>query len=189
MYGFWILAIIFGAVGTALIALGVISWRLYHYYDDGLEYTYEYIGKHSGFAHKTRTTFYGGISDKENLSEEEYQKYSKVLKKKKFWSAFDDYKETMYVVGGILLVAAFMLCIFAIFLPVGAQHEVLYWQNFVEMVENTISNSNEYQTIGIAGDIIEYNSWLTKVKTSQQIWGNWSMYHKVNLSQLGYIKI
>lgn len=189
MYGLWILTIIFGSVGIALVGFSILSYKLYSNYDNRLEYKYKYTGEHSGITYESSTTFYGGKSDRKNLSEEEYQKYSKILKKKKFWSAIDDAKEVLYGIGVILLVAAFVLCIFAMFVPIGAQHEVVYWQNFVEMVETTINNSNEYQTIGISGDIIKYNSWLTKVKTSQELYGNWSQYYNVDLSQLEYIKI
>ena len=58
------------------------------------------------------------------------------------------------------------------------------------MVEATLdSTTNEYETAGIAGRIIEYNSWLTKARTSQEFYGNCSSYFGIDLSQLEYIKL
>ena len=188
MYGLWLLVIILGTVGAMLIVLGCISHKLYRHYDNSLEYAYVYLVNEAG-EYSTTTTFSGREFDKQKLSEEQYQRFSKRYRVMKFWSPIDDAHEVLYFIGGVLLVIALIIALFAIFLPIGAQHEVLYWQNFVEMVETTIDGADSYQTAGIAGDIVKYNSWLTSARTSQEIYGNWSSYYGIDLSQLEYIKL
>ena len=188
MYGLWLLVIIMGAVGAVLVALGYISHKLYMHYNDSLEYAYVYLVNESG-EYTTTSTFSGRDFDKKKLSEEQYQRFSKRYRAMRFWSPIDDAREVLYSIGAVLLIIAFVIALFAMFLPISARHEVIYWQNFVEMVETTIEGADTYQTVGIAGDIVEYNSWLTGARTSQEIYGNWSIYYGIDLSQLEYIKL
>lgn len=187
MYGLWILVIIFGSVGAALLAFGLISTVLYRYYRGKLEYKYKahYYNQEC----METTTFYGWDSDLKHLGQEKFDRYSKILKKKKICGKLDDIHGTFCFIGTVLLIIAFFITIFAIAVPIGARQEVAYWENFVEMVDNTLDGASDYETVGIAGKIIEYNSWLTKARTSQEFYGNWSSYFNIDLSQLEYIKI
>ena len=188
MYGLWILVIILGSVGAALLAFGIISNVLYDYYCDKLQYKYK--TRYYGQECMETTTFYGWDSDLRHLGQEEFDKYSKILKKKEICKKLYRVNEIFYAIGIILLIIAFIIAIFAIAIPIGANQEVAYWENFVEMVEVTLdSTNNEYETAGIAGKIIEYNSWLTRARTSQEFYGNWSSYYNIDLSQLEYIKL
>ena len=188
MYGLWLLVLIMGTVGVMLIVLGHISYKLYRHYNDSLKYTYVYHVDDCG-EHTTTSIFSKGSFDKKNLSEEQYRHLSKRYNTRKFWSLIDDVREVLYFIGVLLLIITFVIALFAIFLPIGAQQEVLYWQNFVEMVKTTIDGADTYQTVGIAGDIVKYNSWLTSARTSQEMYGNWSIYYGIDLSQLDYIKL
>lgn len=189
MYGLWILFIIFGFVSIVCFTLAIASHKLFYYYEGKLEYVYEYNG-YDDQVYRDTAKFYDTYSDRERLDESECKRLRKILRKREFWSALDDGEEPFYVVGVLTAIIAVILLLCAIFVPISAQHEVLYWQNFVQMVETTIGNtSNEYQTFGIASDIIEYNTWLTNAQTSQQVWKNWSCYYGIDLSNLKYIQI
>lgn len=187
MYGLWILVVIFGSVGAVLLAFGIISKMLYHYYRGKLTYKYK-TRCFDGECMET-TTFYGWESDLKYLGQEEFDRYSKILKRKKVFEKLCNIHEAFCFIGITLLIIALAITIFAIAIPIGSRQEVAYWENFVEMVDNTIEGASGYETAGIAGRIIEYNSWLTKARTSQEFYGNWSSYYGIDLSQLEYIKI
>ena len=189
MYGLWILFIIFGFISIVSFTLAIASDKLCHYYGRKLEYVYEYKG-YDDKVYRNTFTFYDTYSDRERLDGSECKRLRKILRKREFWSSLDNGEEPFYVVGVLAAVIVVILLLWAIFVPIGAQHKVIYWQNFVQMVEATIgSTSNEYQTFGIATDIIEYNTWLTNAQTSQQVWKNWSCYYGIDLSNLKYIQI
>jgi hypothetical protein len=57
------------------------------------------------------------------------------------------------------------------------------------MVENLVEGSSGYQDVGITSKVVDYNSWLARARSSQEIYGNWSSYYNIDLSQLEYIKI
>ena len=188
MYGLWLLVIILGAVGAVFLAFGIISNALYDYYREKLKYTYK-VRCFDGECVET-SIFYGWNSDLKNLGQEEFDRYNKILKKKEVCRKLDKICGVLGVIGIILLVVAFLIMFFAITIPIGSRQEVAYWKNFVEMVGVTLdSTNNEYETAGIAGKIIEYNSWLTKARTSQEFYGIWSSYYGIDLSQLEYIKL
>ena len=106
-----------------------------------------------------------------------------------FWDNLSDNNFTFYIIGTLTCIAAVILLLCAIFIPIDAAEQVVYWTKFVPMVENLIDNSTGYQDVGITNKIVEYNSWLTKARTSQEFYGNWSSYYGIDLSQLEYIKI
>lgn len=140
------------------------------------------------------STFYNGATQIEYLKKEgrddELKKLQSAYKKKEFWDAFPNAVRGIAV--GIAVIVGIVLFIFiltSIINPLCVKQEVAYWENFVEMVELTIGSASDYQTVGIAGDIINYNSWLAEAKTSQELWGNWSSYYNIDLSQLNYIQI
>ena len=188
MYGLWILVIIFGSIGIASLAFGLISKVLYDYYCGKLRYKYK--TRYYNEEYMETTTFYGWNSDLKRLGQEEFDRYSKILKKKQICGKLHEVYGVFCFIGAVLLIIAFFIMLFAIAIPVGSRQDVAYWQNFVEMVEITLdSANNEYETAGIAGKIIEYNSWLTKARTSQEFYGNWSSYYNIDLSQLEYIRI
>jgi hypothetical protein len=188
MYGLWILVIIFGSVGVASLAFGIIPKVLDNYYSKKLKY--KYVAHYYNQECMETTTFYGWESDLRHLGQEEFDRYNKIFKKQKICDKLGDVCDFFRFIGIILLIIALFIAIFAVSVPIGSRQEVAYWENFVEMVETTLdSENNEYETIGIAGKIIEYNSWLTQARTSQEFYGIWSSYFGIDLSQLEYIKI
>ena len=81
MYGLWILVVSFGLVGTVSLAFGIISKLLYNYYCNKLRYKYK---THCyGQEYMETTTFHGWNSDLQHLGQEEFDRYSKIFKKKK----------------------------------------------------------------------------------------------------------
>lgn len=185
MYGLWILVIIFGIVGGILIALACLlsnAWKVRS------KYTYKYTGE-SGWTDDY--VFSASDADKRRLSEEDYNKYLKQYKRySKLYNCYTSDADVPCGVIGVLLVAvAIGLILAAIFVPMEATKEVAYWSEFAPMVENLIENSTDYQGIGITEKVIEYNSWLAKARSSQEIYKNFSAYYGIDLSALEYIKI
>lgn len=140
------------------------------------------------------STFYNSATQIEYLKkegrEDELNELQAAYKKKEFWDAFPSVVQGLAVGIAIIVgIALFIFVLISIINPLCVKQEVAYWENFIEMVNLTINNASDYQTIGIAGDIINYNSWLTEARTSQEVWGNWSSYHNIDLSQLDYIQI
>ena len=186
MYGLWILVIIFGVVGLACVIPAAIAAPMYRKYRDQLRYKYPCS---CGKDHYLESTFGDLDWDRERLSEEEYNRLHKIYRKYKFWDGLycTDAEFSLGIVGIICLVAAVIMIAPAIMVPIEAMEEVIYWQEFKPMAENIINGSDSYQSLGITDKIIEYNTWLARARSSQEIWKNWSMYYNVDLSGLEYI--
>lgn len=185
MYGFTILAIIFSTLVLLAILFIVLPEPMYRRQEKKLKYT-DPVGFYE-------TTFYGGASEVKRLNEYEPELLKELIRRKKierFWYKLYMFSDEAKV--GILIISIFLAIIFipiSIIFPINAAQEVSYWQEFVVMVENTISSANEYETVAIADKIIQYNSWLVEARTSQEVWKNWSMYYNIDLSELNYIKL
>ena len=184
MYGLWILFIIFAAVAVGAFVIGGLSYPLYSKYKEQTHYSYQYATGHWD------TDYYTGHSrDKKYIKEEDIPKYEKAYRKKRFWDKLSDNNYIFYIVGTLACIAAVILLLCCIFIPINAAEEVVYWSEFVPMVENLVGNSTGYQDVGITSKIVEYNSWLARARSSQEIYGNWSSYYNIDLSQLEYIRI
>jgi hypothetical protein len=184
MYGLWILVIIFAPIAIATLTVGVLSNTMYHKYRNDTVYSYQYMSGHWDTDHYT-----GSDRDKRYIKEEDIPKYEKAYKKMKHWDKLNDYSFTFEVIGTVACIAAVILLLCAIFVPIGATREVAYWSEFAPMVENLVEGSSGYQDVGITSKVVDYNSWLARARSSQEIYGNWSSYYNIDLSQLEYIKI
>lgn len=184
MYGLWILFIIFAAIAAVAFVIGGISYPMYNKYKNQTRYSYQYaVGRWD-------TDYYTSTNcDKRHVGEENIPKYEKALRKKKFWDGLSDHNFVFYIIGTLACIVAVILLVCAIFIPLSAADSVAYWSEFAPMVENLVDNSSGYQDVGITNKIVEYNSWLAKARSSQEIYGNWSSYYGIDLSQLQYIQI
>lgn len=180
MYGFWILAIIFGIISALALITEKVGESLEAKYREELRYM---DGDYS-------STYEGYNYEKKRISAEELPKYEENLKKHKFWKKFN-YRAGFFlgVIHGVLAFCFLIVVIIAIVNPITAKVDYVYWKEFVPMVEDIVGGSSEYQALGITSDIIEYNKWLTHARTSQEVWGNWSSYYNIDLSDLRYISI
>lgn len=184
MYGLWILFIIFAVVAAGALVIGGLSYPLYRKYKEQTRYSYQYS---TGY---WDTDYYTGHSrDKNYIKEEDIPKYEKAYKKERFWDKLSNSNFIFYIVGILACSAAVILLLCCIFIPISAAEEVVYWSEFAPMVENLVDSSTGYQDVGITNKIVEYNSWLARARSSQEIYGNWSSYYNVDLSQLEYIKL
>lgn len=188
MYGPLLVTIILTSIFLIALSLAILPEAMSSHYRkkcrfwDGRSYCMEW------------NTFFNGATQIDYLKrdgrEDELKKLEAAYKKREFWDKFPGAVHGLAV--SIAIIVGIVLLIFvliSIINPLCVKQEVAYWENFVEMVELTIGNATDYQTIGIAGDIINYNSWLAKARTSQEVYGNWSSYYNIDLSQLEYIKI
>ena len=184
MYGLWILFIVFATVSTGAFIFGGLSYHMYKKYKEQTLYSYRDLDGHWATSH------YSGHSyDKRHVKEEDILKYEKAYKKMRFWDGFSDHNFVFYIIGTLTCITAVILLLCSIFVPIGAAEQVAYWSEFAPMVENLVDNSTGYQDVGITDKIVEYNSWLARARSSQEIYGNWSSYYGVDLSQLQYIQI
>lgn len=184
MYGLWILVLIFAPISIAAFIIGVLSNRMYYKYKEQTHYSYQCVSGYWDTDHYTGTNW-----DKKHIKEEDIPKYEKAYKKMKYWDKLNDSYFIFYIIGTIACIAMVILLFCAIFNPICAAEEVAYWSEFVPMVENLVEGSSGYQDVGITSKVIDYNSWLAKARSSQEIYGNWSSYYNIDLSQLDYIKI
>ena len=181
MYGIWYIVIGLAVIATALIILGCSVEKLRNKYEKNLKYVEnDYPESYRGYSYQ-----------KERIPAEELPIYEANLKKYEFWNnAYcGDINELLCGLGILFAVVSVILIFVAIFVPLGAQAEAVYWQEFVPMVENTILGSDLLQDIGITEKVVEYNSWLAKARSSQEIYKNFSAYYGIDLSILEYIKI
>jgi hypothetical protein len=180
MFGLWILVMIFAPIGLACVILGSIAIKCYRICKNKLEYRdskgYSWNYSDSNF-------------DRTHCPPEDLPRVQMAYKKIKFWDWMDDNEGAFYVIGALCLIAAIILTLVAICAPLGAIQEYAYWQQFKPMAESILASSDPYQSIGITDKIIEYNAWLAKARASQEAYGNWSMYYKLDLSQLDYIRM
>lgn len=190
MYGLWILVIIFGITGLACVISAAMAEPMYHKYRNQLYYKYE-KQTYSGQTYIDETRFDNTTWDRKRLSEEELSRLEKIYRKYKFWDNLycSDAETSLGIIGTICLIVAVIIIIPAITVPIGAMEEVAYWQEFKPMAEDIINNSTSAQALGITDEVIEYNTWLAKARSSQEIWKNWSCYYNIDLSTLDYISI
>jgi hypothetical protein len=188
MYGPLLVTIILAPIFLIALTLAILPEALASHYRnkcqfwDGRSYRMEF------------STFFNGATQIEYLKkdgrEDELKELQAAYKKKELWDAFPSAVQGLAVgITVIVGIALFIFALISIINPLCVKQEVAYWENFIEMVELTINSASDYQTVGIAGDIINYNSWLAGARTSQEVWGNWSSYHNIDLSQLEYITI
>ena len=188
MYGLWILVIILGVIGLACVIPATIAEPMYRKYRDQLYYKCQKETL-SGQRYIDETRFDNTTWDKERLPEEEFNRLQKIYNKYKFWDGLycTDAEATLGILGGVCLGVAIIMIAPAIMLPIEAMEEVVYWREFKPMAENIINGSDSYQSLGITDKVIEYNTWLAKARSSQEIWKNWTRYYNVDLSGLEYI--
>lgn len=181
MFGLWYIVIGLAIIATALIVLGCSVEKFRDKYEKNLKYL------DNGYPE----TYRGYSYQKKCISAEELPAYETNLKKFEFWDDMycDDANEWLCGLGVFFAIVAVAFIFVAIFVPLGAQAEAAYWQEFVPMVENTVSGSDSLQSLGITEDIIEYNKWLSRARSDQAFWGNWSQYNGIDLSGLKYITI
>ena len=184
MYGLWILFIIFAPISIAAFIMGALSGTMYHKYRNDTMYSYQYMTGRWSTDHYT-----GSDYDKRHVKEEDIPKYEKAYKNMKRWDKLNDNYFVFYIIGTIACIATVILLFCAIFNPICAVEKEAYWSEFGPMVENLVEGSSGYQDVGITSKVIEYNSWLAKARSSQEIYGNWSSYYGIDLSQLEYIKL
>ena len=184
MYGLWILFIVFAIVFAVAFIIGRLSNYMYKKYKEQTCYSYQYM---EGY---WNTDYYtGSTRDKRYIKEEDIPKYEKAYRRERFWDVLSDYDFVFYIIGTVACIAMVIVFFSAIFTPLGAANQVAYWSEFAPMVENLVDNSTGYQDMGITNKIVEYNSWLARARSSQEIYGNWSPYYNLDLSQLEYIRI
>ena len=181
MFGLWYIVIVLAIIATVLIALGSSVERFRDKYEKNLKYV------ENGYPESYRGYSY----QKKCIPAEELSTYETNLKKYEFWNDMycEDANEWLCGLGIFFAIVAVAFIFVAIFVPLGAQAEAAYWQEFVPMVESTISGSDSLQSLGITEDIIEYNKWLSRARSDQAFWGNWSQYNGIDLSGLKYITI
>lgn len=180
MFGLWILVMIFAPIGLVCVIIGSIARKCYYSYRNKLEYK-----DSEGYS----WTFSDSNFDRKRCSPKDLHYLQRTYKKKQFWDWLDDNEGVFYVIGVICLIVAIVLTIVSICVPFEAVQEYVYWQQFAPMAEDLLVSSNGYQSIGITDKVIEYNTWLAKARASQEAYGNWSMYYKLDLSQLDYIRM
>lgn len=189
MYGFWILVIIFAIIGITCLVLSSTAKSYYKKYKEQLTYEYEIKGYY-GDPVKRERMFDCDDRDKELLSEAEYLRLKKIYQKYRFWyNMYYDVEEGLFITGGVCVALAVIFVFISILVPINAAEEAAYWQEFKPMAEDIINNSTSAQALGITDEVIEYNTWLAKVRSSQEIWKNWSSYYNIDLSTLDYISI
>lgn len=90
------------------------------------------------------------------------------------------------VIAGALSICFLPICIIA---PLQAQKEVNYFITQKEYIEMAIENGEELENIAITQEIIKQNEWLARAKASVETYGCFSMYYKINFSELTPIVI
>lgn len=187
MYGPLLLVIICLPILIATIIFGKISYAKYKKYEKQCEY-FDFRPFHHeiNFFHGSDWEYNilkeTGQEDKIPVLEKAYKKY---LFWKKFWG-FEIPRDIIIVVCGVAVVVGSLVTIIG---PTSARYDVAYWEEFVPMAQEVIDGSDEHEKIAIAGDVIEYNTWLAEAKTSQKFWGNWSSYYGIDLSELPILTI
>ena len=182
MYGPLIVALITLPIFLIALFFSIVPTQLRKYYNGKRRFVTPY---------GNTTTFDDAHCDVDQLTRagraDEIPKFREAYNKYRFWDKVEDNNTiaiAIAVLSSLVLVTFFLV---GIIQPIAMRQEVAYWQNFVEMVDLTIGYANDYEKAGLAGNIIEYNSWLTQAKTSQEIYGNWSSYYNIDLSHLEYI--
>ena len=177
MYGPLIGFLITLPIFLVLLFFTIAPYQLYQHYDKKLVYGYDQI------LGLTREKSYCGHKwQKEELTPVQVEYYDRVLEKKKFW--YNLWKEEAFAplsfVAGLVL---FVFLLFAIFNPILARTELVKWEEFAIIAEETLESASQTEKYTIASKILEYNEWIADARASQRIWGNWSSYYNIELPE------
>lgn len=187
MYGPLLLVIICLPILIATIAFGKIAYSKYKKYDDQCYY-YDPRPYHQEIEY-----FHNADWELKLLheigQEEKIPALQKAYAKQHFWHKLWYNEWCRDIIIGICGVAVVVSVLVSIIAPTSARYDVAYWEEFVPMAQEVIDGSDEHEKIAIAGDVIEYNTWLAEAKTSQKFWGNWSSYYGIDLSKLPTLTI
>lgn len=108
----------------------------------------------------------------------------------KYWKYYEFYEKTFYFFVVLIAVLSFTIFIFGLISTIGllnANYEVREYSAMYDMITETLENSNDLSTVGVASKVMEYNEWLAGARFSQEYWGSWSTYFYQDLSNLQYI--
>jgi hypothetical protein len=169
-------------IATPLLLLAIASfcfirWKTNYYY------------KQTEYREGRYTWHYGGREyEIKDLSEEGQEMVKKSFDKHRKYNKL--YEKTFYLFVILIVVLSFAIFLFGLISTIGlsvAHYEVREYSAMYDMITDTLENSNELSTVGVASKVIEYNEWLTKTRFSQEYWGSWSTYFYQDLSNLQYI--
>ena len=181
MYGPLLMLIICAPVLAILIICAIVPYRISDKYDKKCEY---YDDVHTGM-----NDFHNARWEIKMLQtqgrDEELAQLQKNYKISKFW--YNVWKNTEILLDVLIVlfgIAVFVFGIWSVAEPLQVSREMIYWEEFVPMAQDTLNSADDYERVAIADKVIEYNTWLVEAKTSQRMWGNWSAYYNVDLTNL-----
>jgi hypothetical protein len=169
-------------IATPLLLLAIASfcfirWKTNYYYEQAVYEENRYTWHYHGCEHEIN-----------HLSEKEQEKVKKSYDK---YGKYNElYEKTFYLFVVLIVVLSFTIFIFGLISTIGllnANYEVREYSAMYDMITETLENSNDLSTVGVASKVMEYNEWLAGARFSQEYWGNWSPYFYQDLSNLQYI--
>lgn len=185
MYGFFILALVAVPILIFGILWSTLPYRLSEHYEGKLNYADPETGRLTEFH-----DYNYEVNMLSNHNPELLEQLQKNHKRYKFWKdiwfSCDPFKATLVIISAFVVFLSLLVSLVAL---TNAKQEVAYWEEFAPMAEKVIDEADEYQSIAIADKVIEYNTWLAKVKSSKKTWGNWSQFYYSDLSDLEYITL
>ena len=125
MYGLWILFIIFATITAGAFITPSIVHFLYKHYRKQTKFI-----RNTSYGTKEIDYYEGYHSQKKEISKEDLPKYETAYKRMKIWDKFDDNSFIFYIIGTLACIAAVILLVCAIFVPLDAANEVAYWSEF-----------------------------------------------------------
>ena len=178
MYGPLIGFLITLPIFLVLLFFTIAPYQLYKHYESKLVYGYDYS---LGF--NREKSYYGHKWQKEELTPAQVEYYDRVLEKKKFWYNLWDKEEVFVPLSFLVGIILFVFLLLAIFNPILARTELVKWEEFAVIAEETLESASQTEKYAIASKILEYNEWIADARASQRIWGNWSSYYNIELPE------
>ena len=169
-------------IATLLLLLAIasfcfIKWKTNYYYKQTKYQEGRYTWHYDGSEYEIK-----------DLSEKEQERVKKSYDKHRKYNKL--YEKTFYLFVVLIIVLSFVIFLSGLISIVGlsvAHYEVREYAAMYDMITETLENSSELSTVGVASKVMEYNEWLTKARFSQEYWGSWSSYFYQDLSNLQYI--
>ena len=178
MYGPLLMLVIFIPLFLIVLFFAIAPYHIYDHYEEKRYYTDK-----DGIQH----IFYDSESDVKRLSKYNptvLVKLRKNDKKRRFWNKLWDWVFIFIITAIICGFLIFIFGLVGLCCTLEARNEVVVWEEFTTIAQETFDSANELEKIGIAGDVAEYNKWLAKARASKKLYGNWSSYYFCDIDSL-----
>lgn len=87
---------------------------------------------------------------------------------------------------GVIITVLLPVCLYS---QLSSKHEYAKYLNTKKSIDLVVSSGNDVYNTAVANSVIEANKWVAEVKSSLEVYGNFSMYYAIRDKEIEFIVI